>query len=167
MPTGQDFIRHEFDEAIAVQQGIVEAEKQLAGVHPLPQVKDRLKTMTRESQTWLEQLQKLGKPFGATGKQEEVSQGMSDLLQKVLQGAQSGDASEVYEAHAVLLNSKRKQQDSAGAMQKIARAMKETELATAAGEMQKACQAGAEELAASLKDLAVMIATDKTGATAA
>ena len=52
---------------------------------------------------------------GATGKVEDVAEGIIELLESLVEKA--GEApSEAYEAHAVLLNAKRKQQDSAGGM---------------------------------------------------
>ena len=67
--------------------------------------------------------------------------------------------SEAYEAHAVLLTLKRKQQDSASAMLKIARAMKETEMRDAAKEFERAQRESSRALAKSLADFAVKIAT--------
>jgi hypothetical protein len=68
------------------------------------------------------------------------------------------EESEAYEAHAVLLNLKRKQQDSADAMVKIAREKKETDLRDAAATMKKEIKASADALAKSLADFAVRIA---------
>ena len=67
--------------------------------------------------------------------------------------------SESYEAHAVLINLKRKQQDSAAAMIKIAREQKDTDLRDAATEFGKATKASAQELADDLALFAVEIAT--------
>jgi hypothetical protein len=159
MPEGQEFIRHEFDEAIAVQQAIVEAEQQLATAHPMEETRTQLKKSAVESKQWLGKLQKAGKQFAATGEAEEVAQGITSLAQQTLQKAKkSGEQSDYYEAHAVLLNAKRKQQDSAGSIIKIARALKDRELAQEATLMQKANKAAADELASSLTQLAVRIA---------
>ena len=44
MPSGTEFIKHEFDEAIAIQQSIVESGKRLSTSHPVPDVKKQLKS---------------------------------------------------------------------------------------------------------------------------
>ncbi|HEX5939909.1 MAG TPA: hypothetical protein VFZ12_06080, partial [Dehalococcoidia bacterium] len=63
-------------------------------------------------QRHLQELQKFGKPFGASGKREEVADALGSLADET--SAKAGEEeSEAYEAHAVLLNLKRKQQDSA------------------------------------------------------
>jgi hypothetical protein len=59
----------------------------------------------------------------------------------------------------VLLNLKRKQQDSADAMVKIARDRKETDLRDAATKMKKEIKASADALGKSLADFAVRIAS--------
>ncbi len=46
------------------------------------------------------------KPFGATGKREEVAEALGSLADKTSQKA-GDEKSEGYEAHAVLLNLKR------------------------------------------------------------
>jgi hypothetical protein len=155
---GDDFIKHEFNEAIAIQQAIVESEEQLSEKHPFPQAKREIKSMLRESQRQLSQLQKLGKPYGATGEVEEVAESMKKLAEETVQKASEAD-SEAYEAHAVLLSMKRKQQDSAGSVIKIARAMKEPRLRDAAKQMQKKNKEASEKLAKSLSDFAVVIAS--------
>jgi hypothetical protein len=58
----------------------------------------------------------------------------------------------------VLLNLKRKQQDSADAVIKIARDRKETDLRDAALKMKKEIKSSADELAKSLANFAVDIA---------
>ena len=115
MPEGQEFIRHEFDEAIAVQRTIVNAELQLAQTHPIAEAKALLKTAATESKRWLTSSRTPGASSEPTGKAEEVAQGIADLATETLKKAtESGEDSDYYEAHAVLLNAKRKQQDSAG-----------------------------------------------------
>ena len=159
MPEGKEFIRHEFDEAIAVQRGIVKAETQLASSHPMPGAKTMLKSSATESKQWLKKLETAGSKFGATGVAEEVAEGINQLATETLEKAsQTGEESDYYEAHAVLLNAKRKQQDSAGSVIKIARAMKDRELAQEATQMQKATKQAADELATSLTEFAVRIA---------
>lgn len=160
MPTGQEFVRHEFDEAIAVQQSIVRAARELAGVHPMPEAKRQLQTAARESEQWLTRLQKAGSKFGATGKKEEVASGIDQLANTTLQNARGGDPSEVYEAQAVVINAMRKQQDSAGSIIKIAQSMRDRELAAEGREMQRATKRTADELAKNLTQLAVVIAQE-------
>ncbi len=160
MPTGQDFIRHEFDEAIAVQESIVRGATALAQVHPMPEGKRLLKTAARDSERWLTRLQQRGKQNGATGEREEVAAGIDKLATTTMENARGGEASEVYEAHAVVINAIRKQQDSAGSIIRIARSMKDSEMATEARVMQRASRTTANGLAKNLTELAVVIATD-------
>jgi hypothetical protein len=160
VPSGQEFIRHEFDEAIAVQQSIVQGATQLSQVHPMAPVKRQLQTASRDSEKWLKRLQTAGSKFGATGAKEDVAQGIDALAQTTLRNAQGGEPSEVYEAHAVLINAVRKQQDSAGSIIKIARSLRDRELANEAREMQRASKQTADGLAKSLTELAVVIATE-------
>ena len=158
MPTGTEFIKHEFDEAIAIQQSIVEAGKRLTRAHPVPEVKQQLEKDLKLDQQHLDKLQKFGRPFGAQGKREEVAGALATLAEETSQKADS-EESEAYEAHAVLLNLKRKQQDSAESIIKIARDRKETELRDAATQMKKEIKAGADGLAKSLSQFAVRIAS--------
>jgi transcriptional regulator GlxA family with amidase domain len=81
-----------------------------------------------------------------------------DMLVHCVQKATEAE-SEAYEAHAVLLSMKRKQQDSAGSVLKIARAMKQPRLRDAAKDMQKKSKQGADALAKTLSDFSVVIAT--------
>ena len=155
---GQEFIKHEFDEAIAVQQAIVEGERQLSDIHPDQQSKRAIKSTLQKDERFLQQLQKLGQPYGASGEVEEVAGGLKQLLEETVQSAGEAE-SEAYEAHAVLINLKRKQQDSAAAMVKIAREMNETDLRDSAKEFHKAQKESAQELADALADFAVVIAT--------
>jgi hypothetical protein len=158
MPAGQEFIKHEFDEAIAIQQTIVACGEQLSGSHPVAEVKKQLKADLKVDQRHLRQLEKFGKPFGAMGKREEVAESLSKLAEETSSKA-SAEESEAYEAHAVLLNLKRKQQDSAEAMLKIARQRKDTELRDAASTMKKEIKSSADGLGKSLADFAVRIAS--------
>ena len=158
MPSGTEFIKHEFDEAIAIQQSIVQSARQLSEAHPVEEMKRQIKTDLRTDEKHLTKLQKLGKPFGATGEREEVAQSLGELASETAQKAAT-EESEAYEAHAVLLNLKRKQQDSADAMVKIARERKDTELRDAASTMKKEIKASADGLAKSLANFAVRIAT--------
>jgi hypothetical protein len=155
---GEEFITHELDEAIAIQRAIVEAEQQLSTEHPRPGAKRLIKDALKKDERFLEQLEQLGKPHGATGKAEEVASALEELMTETSQKAGEAE-SEAYEAHAVLLNLKRKQQDSGAAMIKIARAMKDDEMRDAATEFAKATKASAQELADELADFAVAIAT--------
>ncbi|HEX2195261.1 MAG TPA: hypothetical protein VHK63_09940 [Candidatus Limnocylindria bacterium] len=158
MPSGTEFIKHEFDEAIAIQQSIVEAGRALSTSHPVPEVKRQLKADLRVDERHLTKLQNLGKPFGARGEREEVAQALGSLAGETAQKAAT-EESEAYEAHAVLLNLKRKQQDSAEAMIKIARDRKDTEVRDAATKMRKEIKASADGLAKSLANFAVRIAS--------
>nr|MDQ2699583.1 hypothetical protein [Actinomycetota bacterium] len=120
--------------------------------------KRQLTSDLKVDQRHLQQLQKFGKPYGAQGKREEVAEALSSLAEETAQKADS-EESEAYEAHAVLLNLKRKQQDSADAVVKIAREMKDKELRDAATKMKREIKSGADELAKSLADFAVRIAS--------
>ncbi len=158
--TGEEFITHEYDEAIAVQVCIVEAETTLARSHPVASSKTAIKAALTEDMAFLSQLRTLGKPHGATGKVEDVAGGLKDLMEEVLETATKERAdSDYYEAHAVLLNIKRKQMDSAGGMLEIARATKDTELKTAATAFAKAQKASCQILADELASYAATIAT--------
>ena len=157
MPSGTEFIKHEFDEAIAIQQSIVSSAKALSTSHPVVAVKRQLTADLKVDQRHLSQLQKFGKPSGAIGKREEVAEALGSLADETAQKAGS-EKSEAYEAHAVLLNLKRKQQDSADAVIKIARDRKETELRDAAMKMKKEIKSSADALAKSLASFAVDIA---------
>jgi di/tripeptidase len=158
MPAGTEFIKHEFDEAIAIQQSIVASGKTLSTQHPVPEVKKQLTADLKVDQRHLASLEKLGKPYGAMGKREEVAQSLGELASETASKAGT-EESEAYEAHAVLLNLKRKQQDSADAMVKIARDRKETQLRDAATKMKKEIKSSADELAKSLANFAVRIAS--------
>ncbi len=158
MPSGTEFIKHEFDEAIAIQQSIVESAKQLSTAHPVPDVKRQLKSDLKVDQRHLSKLEEHGKPFGAVGKREEVAEALGTLADETAQKAAT-EESEAYEAHAVLLNLKRKQQDSADAMVKIARDRKDTKIRDAALRMKKEIKGSADELAKSLAAFAVRIAS--------
>lgn len=160
MPSGEEFIKHEFDEAIAVQQTIVRGAKELASVHPIGTTRTSLKTAGREAERWLDRLEKAGSKFGATGKREDVASGIDELAVTTLKSAKGGEPSEVYEAHAVVVNAMRKQQDSAGAVIKIATSLRDRELAAEAREMQRATRKAADGLARQLSELAVVIAAN-------
>lgn len=154
---GEAFVQHEFDEAIAIHRAIVEAEEQLSRSHPAPDAKRAIKFELAKDQRFLRQLEKLGARHGASGKVEEVAGSMQQLMQETTEKAGEAE-SEAYEAHAVLVSLKRKQQDSAAAMLKIARAMKDTELRDAALDFGKQMKAGAQALADQLAAFAVTIA---------
>jgi di/tripeptidase len=158
MPAGTEFITHEFDEAIAIQQSIRDAGTKLSRSHPVPAVKRQLTADLKVDERHLAELQKFGKPFGAVGKREEVAEALGSLADETSRKAGS-EESEAYEAHAVLLNLKRKQQDSADAMIKIARDRKDTDLRDSAMKMKKEIKASADALGKSLADFAVQIAS--------
>ena len=157
---GDEFITHEYDEAIAVQQCIVDAESKLSTTHPEATAKRAITTALADDKTFLAELKKLGKPHGATGKVEDVAEGLKELMESTLNTAtKDGADSDYYEAHAVLLNIKRKQMDSAGGMLEIARATKDADLRKAATEFQKAQTASCQVLANELAAYAAKIAT--------
>jgi hypothetical protein len=158
MPSGTEFIKHEFDEAIAIQQSIVASGEALSSSHPVAAVKRQLTADLKVDRRHLADLQKFGKPYGAAGKREEVAEALGSLADETARKAGS-EESEAYEAHAVLLNLKRKQQDSADAVIKIARERKEPDLRDAATKMKKEIKASADALGKSLADFAVRIAT--------
>src|SRR3954468_3696425 len=81
---GEQFIKHELDEAIAIQRCIVQAEEQLGTSHPDPDAQRTIGRDLKQDQKFLQQLEKLGKPHGATGEVEEVAGGMQQLMQTVL-----------------------------------------------------------------------------------
>jgi hypothetical protein len=156
---GEEFVKHEFDEAIAIQQVIVDAESTLSTTHPVASAKRVVKAALTEDRRFLKELQALGREHEATGAVEDVAGGLKELMEQTLETASTeGADSDYYEAHAVLLNLKRKQMDSAGGMLKIAQAEKDTELRRAATEFQKAQKLSAQELAGELADYAVQIA---------
>jgi hypothetical protein len=157
--TGEEFIKHEFDEAIAVQQSIVAAETAMAESHPMRSAKSAIKQSLTWDRRHLKELQTFGSERGATGEVEEVAGGLKSLMEETLSKAQAkGADSDYYEAHAVLLNLKRKQMDSAGGMLKIARDQKDTRLRDAAREFERAQKATSKELASELALYAVEIA---------
>jgi hypothetical protein len=159
---GEAFITHELDEAIAIQLSIVRAEESLSRDHPRASAKRLINDALREDQRFLRQLRELGRPHGATGKVDEVAEALDELMTQTSEVA-SEAASEAYEAHAVLVNLKRKQQDSGAAMIKIARATKDTTMRDAAKAFAKATKTSAQELADELAEFAVSIATTDRG----
>lgn len=155
---GDEFVTHEFDEAIAIQRAIVSAEEALSKSHPHAESKAAIATILKDDRAFLKDLERLGKEKGATGEVEDVAEGVIDLLESMVE--QAGEApSEAYEAHAVLLHAKRKQQDSAGGMLRIARALRDPDSRDAAQAFEKAQRASSDELADLLADFAVVIAT--------
>jgi hypothetical protein len=158
MPSGREFIKHEFDEAIAIQQSIVESGSTLSTSHPVAAVKRQIQSDLKVDRQHLTKLQQLGKPYGAAGKREDVAKSLGELAAKTAKSAAS-EESEAYEAHAVLLTLKRKQQDGADGIVRIARDRKETDLRDAATKMKKEIKSSADDLARSLADFAVRIAS--------
>ncbi len=155
---GREFVKHEFDEAISIQSVGVETARKLADAHPEPAARRLIKAMAGDDERQLRELERLGKQYGASGKFEDVATALRALAQSTTESASEAE-SEAYEAHAVLLTLKRKQQDSAGAVLKIARALKDTETRDAARTMVRETKAAAQALADSLADFAVVIAT--------
>ena len=161
MPEGKEFVKHEFDEGISIQEVIVAAAEKLAPLHPLPEAQQLLARMSKADQQQLETLKALGEPYVAKGKLEDVSKGLADLMKDMTHKAtlKKSEPSDAYEAHAVLLTLKRKQQDSAAAIQRIGAEIGERQLADAAGKMAQAAEQDSKALAASLATLAVQLAT--------
>jgi general stress protein YciG len=155
---GTEFIKHEFDEAIAIQQAMVEAERTLAGVHPFAQAKSAIESYLAEDEQFLEQLRTLGEAFGATGKAEDVASSMQELATQTTEKAEQAE-SEAYEAHAVLVSLKRKQADSGAAMAKIGEATHDANVREAAQRFFDGQRASGQALADILADFAVVIAT--------
>ena len=72
--------------------------------------KRAIKSALAADEKYLQQLKTLGKAHGATGEVEDVAGGLKELMESTLETATSeGNDSDFYEAHAVLLNLKRKQ----------------------------------------------------------
>lgn len=154
---GDEFVTHEFDEAIAIQQAIVDGGTKVAKDHTRAASRRLVKAQLSADEQMLRTLKKFGKEHDATGVVEGVAKALKDLMDETASSA--GEApSESYEAQAVLINLKRKQQDSAAAVVRIARERGDTELRDAALEMGKATKASAQELAADLAAFAVEIA---------
>jgi hypothetical protein len=169
MPAGTAFIKHEFDEAISIQRAAIEAARALSESHPVPEARSALKEMLPIGEQHLQTLESFGALFDAKGKQEDVARGMGSLMQKTLSKAQEGGAeeSEAYEAHAVLLSLKRKQQDSAGSMIRLAEELGDRKMAAAARKMQRELNAATNRLNDLLADFAVRIASQGDGLEAA
>jgi len=157
MPSGQEFVTHEFDEAIAVQTAIVDAGEKLSGDHPWTEARRVIQSALQQDRSQLTQLAKYGKKFGAAGKREEVAGALAALMEETAAKA-STEESEAYEAQAVVLNLKRKQQDSADAVHKMARDMGEIALRDDALKMKRAIKRSADDLAKNLSRFAVRIA---------
>ena len=158
MPSGQDFVTHEFDEAIAVQTAIVAAGEKLSRDHPWAEARRVIQSSLQQDRSQLTQLEKYGKQFGAAGKREEVAGALASLMEQTAAKASTED-SEAYEAQAVLINLKRKQQDSADAVHKMARDMGETAMRDDALKMKRAIKVSADALAKNLSLFAVRIAS--------
>ena len=158
MPSGQEFVTHEFDEAIAVQSAIVAAAEKLSREHPWPEARRVIEGSLRQDRSQLTQMEKYGKKFGAAGKREEVAGALATLMEQTAAKAATED-SEAYEAQAVLINLKRKQQDSADAVHKMARNMGDNQLRDDALKMKRAVKRSADDLAKNLSRFAVRIAS--------
>jgi hypothetical protein len=156
---GSEFIKHEFDEAIAIQQCIVDAESTLSTKHPQQQAQRAIKSALAADEKYLQQLKTLGRQHDATGEVEDVAGGLKELMESTLEKATTeGADSDFYEAHAVLLNLKRKQMDSAGGMLAIARDQKDTKLRDAAKDFQAGQKETSTALTKELASFAVQIA---------
>ena len=161
MPAGTEFIKHEYDEGIAIQEAIVAAAGELGDAHPVPAAKELITEQLTTDRRQLAELRALGAVHGAKGKKEDVARGMSSLMTKTLGKATTKDAeeSDAYEAHAVLLSLKRKQLDSAGGMLQTATERGDEKAAAAHRKHQRELKAATEKLSESLGEFAVRIAT--------
>lgn len=160
---GQSFVKHEFEEAITIQQAIVEGERELSQSAGLPEAQEQIKAALPKDEECLKRLQQFGQQFGVDGAKDPISSAMEQLMQESGQSASKGPESEKYEAQAVLLTLKRKQTDAAGAIAEIAKQMGNPELKAAAIEIQKAMKSSADDLASSLAKLAVTISRQGNG----
>lgn len=157
--SGREFVTHELDEAIAIQELVVETGRKLAKAHPEAEARRLISRLVTADERQLRELERLGKPWGATGKVGDVAEGLASLARETVEKA--GEApSEAYEAHAVLLTLKRKQQDGAAAVLKIARTLKETALRDSAREMLRETKRASQELADALANFGAVIASD-------
>ena len=126
----------------------------LAAKHPLRSAKTAIEASLVDDEKFLKELRTLGKGHDATGEVEDVASGLKELMESTLETAEGeGADSDFYEAHAVLLNLKRKQMDSAGGMLAIARDMNDDELRKAATAFQAAQKASSESLTRRTCDL--------------
>jgi hypothetical protein len=156
---GADFIRHEFDEAIAIQQCIVDAESALSTAHPVDSARRAIGSALAADERYLQQIKTLGSRFHATGQTEDVADGLKSLMESTLETATTdGNDSDFYEAHAVLLNLKRKQCDSAGGILAIARDQKNAKLRDAARDFRAGQKLTSAALTKELAAYAVQIA---------
>jgi len=164
MPAGAEFIKHEYDEGIAIQQTIVAAAEELGKTHPVASAKELIQAQLEVDRRHLTELETLGATHGAKGKKEDVARGMSTLMTKTLEKAttKEREESDVYEAHAVLLSLKRKQLDSAGGMLKTSTERGDTTAAAAHGKHHRELKTATQALSESLASFAVRIAEQPT-----
>ena len=71
---GQAFITHEFNEAIAVQEAIVESGRQLSESVTVLDAQKSLKQGLKEDERLLKELQKLGEKFGDTDVRDKAGE---------------------------------------------------------------------------------------------
>lgn len=155
---GRAFITHELDEAISIQKVVLETGRKLAEAHPEAESRRLIKSQVQADERHLRELERLGRPYGATGKIEDVAKALAELAQETAEKA-AEDPIEAYEAHAVLLLLRRKQQDAAAAVLRIARELKETSMRDSARELLREAKQATQALADSLATFAVAIAS--------
>lgn len=160
---GAAFVRHEFDEAIAVQRAIVASGEALAREHPNDAARAVIGRVAREDGRLLRDLERLGRRFQADGQAEEVAASLGELAATTA-GSAPEAPSEAYEAHAVLIAMLRKQQDGAAAMRKIGSSLRDREVREASEAMRRQVKAEADELAKQLAAFAAEIASMGDGA---
>ena len=87
---GDEFVTHEFDEAIAIQRSIVEAEDALSKKHPIATAKREIENALVDDRRFLQQLENMGKPHGAMGRIEDVAEGLTELMTETLESCDVG-----------------------------------------------------------------------------
>jgi hypothetical protein len=93
---GTEFIKHEFDEAIAVQQAIVDGARRLSTSHPDADSKRAVKSGLAADERFLKKLQELGQPYGASGELDKVARSLKELMDETAGSAGEAE-SEAYE----------------------------------------------------------------------
>ena len=90
---GEEFVKHEFDEAIAIQQCIVDAESTLCRKHPEKTAKQAIRSAMAADEKYLQQLKTLGLQHDARGEVEDVAGGLKELMESTLEKATTESSS--------------------------------------------------------------------------
>ena len=72
MPAGKEFIKHEYDEGIAIQEAIVAAAGELRDAHPMPAAKELITEQLAVDRRHLEELRALGAVHAANDVGEQL-----------------------------------------------------------------------------------------------